>query len=195
MSGDFRAGAGGFTGTFSYCTSKGLFAGISLDGGVLITNTARNRSFYGKAYHVKKILNNDIPLTNKAEEKCKQLSHFLMEACEGKMAVSGRIRPVLDEGEEERMREANKKRLVEIYTVYNPEKIKIIDLLLDKYKGREDQLFADIEAKYGGQDSPYAVQEVSNNGENETQAKSPTEHTTEEHTHGKEYAFATDVSE
>lgn len=151
MKGDFRAGMGGFTGTFSYCTSKGLFAGISLEGGVIITNSARNRSFYGKSYHVKKILNNEITLNSKAAEQCKKLSHFLTEACDGKMVITGKIRPVLDESEEEKLREENRKKLVEIYTVYNPEKIKIIDKLLDKYKGNEDQLFADIENKYGGQ--------------------------------------------
>lgn len=39
-------------------------------------------------------------------------------------------------------------RLVEIYQVHNPDKVKFVEQLLKKYKGRENQLFREISEKY-----------------------------------------------
>ncbi|KAK8796561.1 hypothetical protein WA538_005759 [Blastocystis sp. DL] len=40
-------------------------------------------------------------------------------------------------------------RLTEFYKQYNPEKLSMIDQILAAYAGREDQLFSELEARYG----------------------------------------------
>ena len=45
--------------------------------------------------------------------------------------------------------EWHKQRLVRVYANYNPEKVKDVDALLQKYTGREEQVFTKVCEKYG----------------------------------------------
>lgn len=45
--------------------------------------------------------------------------------------------------------EMYRNRLTEFYKQYNPEKLSMIDQILAAYAGREDQLFSELEARYG----------------------------------------------
>ena len=74
---DLRAGDKGFTGCFSYSHSQGLFAGMSLEGAVLLARDSDNKKFYGQDLTVEAILNGGVepplqasPLYAKLNELC-----------------------------------------------------------------------------------------------------------------------------
>lgn len=58
---DIIAGPGAFSPIYTYSLSKGLFAGISLDGKVIVTRNRVNEKFYGRQITGRQILNGEIP--------------------------------------------------------------------------------------------------------------------------------------
>uniref|UniRef100_A0A3P8SIN2 SH3 domain-containing YSC84-like protein 1 n=1 Tax=Amphiprion percula TaxID=161767 RepID=A0A3P8SIN2_AMPPE len=58
---------------FTYCRSRGLFAGISLEGSYLIERKETNRKFYGQDIRASAILNGDVELPS----ECYDLYHIL----------------------------------------------------------------------------------------------------------------------
>ncbi|TMW62809.1 hypothetical protein Poli38472_005427 [Pythium oligandrum] len=55
-----------------------------------------------------------------------------------------------------------KQRLIEFYQKHNPDKLKDVDSTLEKYKGREEKLFENLAAKYGGSAGAAAAQPKTN---------------------------------
>ncbi|KAJ4921994.1 hypothetical protein JOQ06_002027 [Pogonophryne albipinna] len=60
---------------FTYCRSRGLFAGISLEGSGLIERKDTNRKFYGREIRASAILNGDV----EPPPECSDLYHILDE--------------------------------------------------------------------------------------------------------------------
>uniref|UniRef100_A0A3B4B7S6 Ysc84 actin-binding domain-containing protein n=1 Tax=Periophthalmus magnuspinnatus TaxID=409849 RepID=A0A3B4B7S6_9GOBI len=58
---------------FTYCRSRGLFAGISLEGSGLIERKETNRKFYGREIRASAILNGDV----EPPSECYDLYHIL----------------------------------------------------------------------------------------------------------------------
>ncbi|KAM6958124.1 SH3 domain-containing YSC84-like protein 1 [Tautogolabrus adspersus] len=63
---------------FTYCRSRGLFAGISLEGSYLIERKETNRRFYGRDIRASAILNGDV----EPPPECYDLYHVLEEYTE-----------------------------------------------------------------------------------------------------------------
>ncbi|XP_054479657.1 SH3 domain-containing YSC84-like protein 1 [Anoplopoma fimbria] len=61
------------TAVFTYCRSRGLFAGISLEGSGLIERKETNRKFYGREIRASAILNGDV----EPPPECYDLYHIL----------------------------------------------------------------------------------------------------------------------
>ena len=51
----------GVAGVFAYSKTKGLFAGVSLEGGVLVERTDANKKFYGSGITAKQLLQGSVP--------------------------------------------------------------------------------------------------------------------------------------
>ena len=47
-----------------------------------------------------------------------------------------------------------KEKLVEFYKIHNPEKLALVDSILQSYAGREEQLLMDLQVKYGLREPP-----------------------------------------
>jgi hypothetical protein len=58
---DFATAPGSFAPIYTYSMSKGLYAGISLDGKVIITRPRVNEKFYGREVSGMQILAGDVP--------------------------------------------------------------------------------------------------------------------------------------
>jgi lipid-binding SYLF domain-containing protein len=58
---DVGATGGNFAPIYTYSLSKGLYAGISLDGKVMVTRHRVNEKFYGRKIDPKSLLNGDVP--------------------------------------------------------------------------------------------------------------------------------------
>ena len=58
---DFAASPGAFAPIYTYSLSKGIYAGISLDGKVIVTRNRVNEKFYGREVTGQQILNGEIP--------------------------------------------------------------------------------------------------------------------------------------
>lgn len=67
------AGTSGVATVFSYAKSKGLYAGISLEGSVLLERKDANTKFYGRPIPAKAILSGRVP----APRACEPLFHVL----------------------------------------------------------------------------------------------------------------------
>eukprot|EP01098_Paradermamoeba_levis_P002317 TRINITY_DN1271_c0_g1_i1.p1 TRINITY_DN1271_c0_g1~~TRINITY_DN1271_c0_g1_i1.p1 ORF type:complete len:322 (-),score=88.27 TRINITY_DN1271_c0_g1_i1:29-994(-) len=67
------SGAASLAAIWSYCRSKGLFAGISLEGSVLIVRDEANSKFYGKHVHPLDLLNGKVTPPNEAHSLHKAL--------------------------------------------------------------------------------------------------------------------------
>ena len=61
MEADFGASPGAFAPIYTYSQSKGLYAGISFDGKVIVTRNRVNERFYGREVTGPQILNGEIP--------------------------------------------------------------------------------------------------------------------------------------
>lgn len=64
---DVRAGDGGVTAAFSYAHSKGVFLGVSVEAGTLVTRKDANRDFYGADVSAQELLLGDYPQPKAAE--------------------------------------------------------------------------------------------------------------------------------
>merc|ERR1711862_701721 len=58
---DVGLSANSVSSIYTYSLSKGLYAGISLDGKLLFTRSDVNRNFYGMNVHAKALLDGEIP--------------------------------------------------------------------------------------------------------------------------------------
>eukprot|EP00536_Pseudo-nitzschia_multiseries_P007121 jgi/Psemu1/255964/estExt_Genewise1Plus.C_1630015 len=58
---DFAASPGAFAPIYTYSLSKGIYAGISLDGKIIVTRNRVNERFYGREVTGQQILNGEIP--------------------------------------------------------------------------------------------------------------------------------------
>mmetsp|Transcript_14283 Transcript_14283/g.30262 ORF Transcript_14283/g.30262 Transcript_14283/m.30262 type:complete len:668 (-) Transcript_14283:278-2281(-) len=58
---DFAASPGAFAPIYTYSLSKGIYAGISLDGKMIVTRNRVNERFYGREVTGQQILNGEIP--------------------------------------------------------------------------------------------------------------------------------------
>ena len=58
---DFAASPGSAAPIYTYSLSKGMYAGISLDGKVIVTRNRVNEKFYGREITGQELLNGDIP--------------------------------------------------------------------------------------------------------------------------------------
>jgi lipid-binding SYLF domain-containing protein len=58
---DFAASRGAFAPIYTYSLSKGMYAGISLDGKVIVTRNRVNEKFYGREVTGQQILDGEIP--------------------------------------------------------------------------------------------------------------------------------------
>ncbi|KAI9199591.1 uncharacterized protein BJ171DRAFT_518015 [Polychytrium aggregatum] len=65
---------GGFTAVYSYSKTKGLFAGVSLEGSVIIERKETNASFYHRQISAKEILSGRVPPPRQAEELYRALN-------------------------------------------------------------------------------------------------------------------------
>ena len=61
MEADFAAAPGAMAPIYTYSLSKGLYAGISLDGKVIVTRNRVNEKFYGREVTGSQILTGEIP--------------------------------------------------------------------------------------------------------------------------------------
>lgn len=78
----------GVAGIFAYSDTKGLFAGVSLEGSVIIERKDENKKFYGRPVSARQLLNGDIPFPPQAEDLRKVLSLPVFTAPGGGMAPS-----------------------------------------------------------------------------------------------------------
>ncbi|NXY49255.1 SH3Y1 protein, partial [Ceuthmochares aereus] len=61
---------------YTYCKSRGLFAGVSLEGTCLIERKETNRKFYGQDIRASAILLGDVPFPPQAEDLYETLASF-----------------------------------------------------------------------------------------------------------------------
>ncbi|NXG39095.1 SH3Y1 protein, partial [Dromaius novaehollandiae] len=61
---------------YTYCKSRGLFAGVSLEGTCLIERKETNRKFYGQDIRASAILFGDVPFPAQAEDLSETLASF-----------------------------------------------------------------------------------------------------------------------
>ncbi|XP_064912080.1 SH3 domain-containing YSC84-like protein 1 isoform X5 [Columba livia] len=61
---------------YTYCKSRGLFAGVSLEGTCLIERKETNRKFYGQDIRASAILFGDVPVPAQAEDLYETLASF-----------------------------------------------------------------------------------------------------------------------
>ncbi|KFV11369.1 SH3 domain-containing YSC84-like 1, partial [Pterocles gutturalis] len=64
---------------YTYCKSRGLFAGVSLEGTCLIERKETNRKFYGQDIRASAILLGDVPFPAQAEDLYEILASFTEE--------------------------------------------------------------------------------------------------------------------
>jgi len=74
---------------YTYSLSKGLYAGISLDGKILFIRSDVNRNFYGMNVHAKDLLNGDIPTPPAAQPLYDALKRCSFYANSTNSAISG----------------------------------------------------------------------------------------------------------
>mmetsp|Transcript_744 Transcript_744/g.917 ORF Transcript_744/g.917 Transcript_744/m.917 type:complete len:268 (+) Transcript_744:250-1053(+) len=99
---DVRGSRGGITGCISVSNAMGAFAGLSLDGSIVMTNYFANRFFYGKGHHIKKILNNDVKVPGRRVNDCTNLNNYLLAFGHDDLPEkSHKIKPITDVEEEE----------------------------------------------------------------------------------------------
>jgi len=65
--GDMHLGDGGIAPVYTYSHSKGLFAGISLEGTLIATRSDMNENFYGRPVEAEDLLNGSIPTPRAAQ--------------------------------------------------------------------------------------------------------------------------------
>ncbi|NWX30899.1 SH3Y1 protein, partial [Notiomystis cincta] len=61
---------------YTYCKSRGLFAGVSLEGTCLIERKETNRKFYGQDIRASAILLGDVPFPDQADDLYQTLASF-----------------------------------------------------------------------------------------------------------------------
>ncbi len=77
---DAEAKIGPDTAFLVYATANGLFAGLSLEGGVLTQDNGANEKFYGiEEVSVKEIFNNEVTVLDEAKELIKLLGEYCKE--------------------------------------------------------------------------------------------------------------------
>ena len=77
---DAEAKIGPDTAFLVYATANGLFAGLSLEGGVLTQDNSANENFYGiEEVSVKEIFNNEVAVPDEAKELIKLLEEYCKE--------------------------------------------------------------------------------------------------------------------
>jgi len=77
---DADAKIGPDTAFLVYATANGLFAGISLEGGILTQDNSANEKFYGlEKVAVKEIFNNEVTVPDEAKELIKLLEKYCKE--------------------------------------------------------------------------------------------------------------------
>ena len=78
---DAEAKIGPDTAFLVYATANGLFAGLSLEGGILTQDNGANEKFYGiEDVSVKEIFNNEVTVPDEAKELIKLLEKYCKEA-------------------------------------------------------------------------------------------------------------------
>jgi lipid-binding SYLF domain-containing protein len=77
---DAEAKIGPDTAFLVYATANGLFAGLSLEGGILTQDNGANEKFYGiEDVSVKEIFNNEVGVPDEAKELIKLLEKYCKE--------------------------------------------------------------------------------------------------------------------
>ncbi len=77
---DAEAKIGPDTAFLVYATANGLFAGLSLEGGILTQDNSANEKFYGlEEVAVKEIFNNEVAVPDEAKELIKLLEEYCKE--------------------------------------------------------------------------------------------------------------------
>jgi lipid-binding SYLF domain-containing protein len=77
---DAEAKIGPDTAFLVYATANGLFAGLSLEGGILTQDNSANEKFYGlEEVAVKEIFNNEVAVPDEAKELIKLLEKYCKE--------------------------------------------------------------------------------------------------------------------
>jgi SH3 domain-containing YSC84-like protein 1 len=75
LSGTFNVGVNGFAPAYSYSHSRGVFAGVGLEGSLIVSRTSCNFNFYGREVEPEAILRGDIPAPRAAQPLYDALYH------------------------------------------------------------------------------------------------------------------------
>ncbi|KAJ5349901.1 hypothetical protein N7541_007628 [Penicillium brevicompactum] len=67
-------GTKGAAGVFAYSKTRGLYGGLTVEGGVLVERTDANKKFYGRKIHAKELLTGTVPSPSEAEVLLKVLN-------------------------------------------------------------------------------------------------------------------------
>ncbi|GBG30239.1 SH3 domain-containing YSC84-like protein 1 [Hondaea fermentalgiana] len=88
---EFALSGQGFSGMFSYSMSQGFFAGVSLEGVLLVSRATDNRGFYGtRNAHLRNIVRGDVSVPSGLKaELVAVLQHVLTNLCTGRAFEDG----------------------------------------------------------------------------------------------------------
>ncbi|KAJ5345134.1 hypothetical protein N7452_003138 [Penicillium brevicompactum] len=67
-------GTKGAAGVFAYSKTRGLYGGLTVEGGVLVERADANKKFYGRKIHAKELLTGTVPSPSEAEVLLKVLN-------------------------------------------------------------------------------------------------------------------------
>ncbi|KAK4989214.1 hypothetical protein LTR66_000429 [Elasticomyces elasticus] len=93
----------GVAGIFAYSKTKGLFAGVSLEGSVLIERRDANQKMYGRAIKARELLQGSVPVPPDAEPLMRVLNSRVFAGVPSSSANDGMYNdiPVYDEAHED----------------------------------------------------------------------------------------------
>ena len=94
LEGNMGAAKGSFAPIYTYSLSKGLYAGVSLDGKVIATRHNVNEKFYGKKVSGREILGGNLPTPPAAQPLYDALTRCHVYATGGTKPRQARIRPI-----------------------------------------------------------------------------------------------------
>eukprot|EP00735_Rhodelphis_limneticus_P013325 TRINITY_DN695_c0_g1::TRINITY_DN695_c0_g1_i1::g.28874::m.28874 TRINITY_DN695_c0_g1::TRINITY_DN695_c0_g1_i1::g.28874 ORF type:complete len:393 (-),score=67.09,sp/Q9URW6/YIE2_SCHPO/47.14/7e-53,DUF500/PF04366.7/9.3e-38,FYVE/PF01363.16/3.1e-19,zf-Sec23_Sec24/PF04810.10/2.3,C1_4/PF07975.7/0.21,C1_4/PF07975.7/8.3e+03,IBR/PF01485.16/4.1 TRINITY_DN695_c0_g1_i1:105-1235(-) len=95
---DISAGDGGISACYSYSMSKGLFAGVSLEGSLIFTRSDLNCQFYGRDVKPKQLLLGEIPPPRGAEPLYQAIEDFVALHDSPSSSRDGLHNPALQSG-------------------------------------------------------------------------------------------------
>lgn len=91
--GEVKGAARDFAPLYSYSKSKGLFAGISIEGSIVTERTNTNRNFYKRTVRAKELLRGKVPVPSEAESLIRALSPGANTQQESSVSVPNVVTP------------------------------------------------------------------------------------------------------